>query len=436
MTPNSYDVAVVGAGLAGMTAAISTQQAGRSTILLERRGVVGGLCGTAVFDGYEFTIGCNDFGAGLQRKMDELGVRAEFETRRSVFHVAGKPYTLPPSLGTLARVAPRTPDLVRLVNTLRKPDAARDFPYLKQLMDASVRSGETSDLLGVLAYPLGAAPGDFPTRWLKESFSKTYDYGTEKTVVPVGGPRKLSEEMARTFLSLGGRLETDVDVQETESTLSGKILRTSSGVYRARNVISSGGRLSEYPEDAKACLPIGMIHLAVNRGFAYPKGVHTLAHFPPGVSSWLTELDRGVTPHEFGFHVFPCAPPDGAGYLPLNIYFLTARGKEATPPEDRARITSYIMDNLERILPGVHDRTEYRYFVSPGDYEKLHGLSSSPLPALPGADFTKPGIYDPIDDIHYVGNSVHPPGEHAGGAVLSGVLAARMICNGPGQAYS
>jgi phytoene dehydrogenase-like protein len=427
MTPISYDVAVVGAGLAGMTAAISTQKAGLTTILLERRGVVGGLCGTAVLDGYEFVIGCNDFGAGVQRMMASLGVHVEFETRRSVFQVAGKSYTLPPSMGTLARLAPRMPDLVRLVNRLRKPDAAKRFPYMRQLIDACVRSEETSDLLGILAYPLGATLDDLPTRWVKESFSKEYDYGTEKTVVPVGGPRKLSEEMARTFLRLGGRIETEVDVHETESTPSGKILRTSSGIYRAGDVISSEGRLGAYPEDTKSCLPIGMLHLAVHKSFTYPKGVHTLAHFPPGVSSWLDQLDRGVTPREFGFHVFPGMLPADADHLPLNVCFLTARGKDATPPGDKDLITSYIMDNLARMLPELPGRTEHQCFVSPHDYEKLHGLSSRPLPALPEADFTKPAIYDPETGIHYIGNSVHPPGEHAGGAILSGFLAARML---------
>ena len=427
MTQVSYDVAVVGAGLAGMTAAISTQKAGRKTILVERRSVVGGLCGTAVLDGYEFTVGCNDFGVGLQRKMDALGVRVDFETRRSLFQIGGKSYTLPPSMGTLARIAPRTPDLLRLVSILRKPDAAEKFPYMKQLIDASVRNSATSDLLGILAYPLGAAPADFPTRWLGESFSKTYDYGTDKTVVPVGGPGKLSERMAQTFLDLGGTIETEVDVEEIETTSSGKILWTSSGDYAAKDVISSQGRLSEYPEDSKSCLPLGMIHLAVKKSFVYPKGVHTLAHFPPGVASWLTQLDQGVTPGEFGFHVFPCAPPSGADYLPINVYFLTARGNDATAPGDKSSITSYIMDRLERMLPGLDGGIEYQHFVSPHDYEKLHGLSSRPLPALPKADFDKPDIYNQKDGIYYVGNSVYPPGEHAGGAVLSGFLAAQMI---------
>ena len=427
MTPISYDVAVVGAGLAGLTAAVATQKAGRETILFERRGVVGGLCGTAVFDGYEFTLGCNDFGAGLQRKMDLLGVPVEFEARRSVFHVAGKPYALPPTPGTLARLAPRTPDLLRLANILRKPDAAHRFPYMRQLIDASVRSEETADLLGILAYPLGATPDDIPTAWLKESFSKEYDYGTEKTVVPVGGPRNLVEKMAQTFLRLGGTLKNEVDVQEIENTPAGKVLRTTSGTYRAKDVISSQGRLSEYPENSKSCLPLGMIHLAVRRGFAYPEGVHTLAHFPPGVPSWLAQLDRGTTPDAFGFHVFPCMLPHETDHLPVNVYFLNARGKDDTTPDDRALITSYVMDNLARMLPGLCENIEYQHFVSPSDYEKLHGLSSRPLPALPGAEFTKPEIYDPVNGIHYVGNSVQPPGEHAGGAVLSGFLAAQMI---------
>jgi hypothetical protein len=82
------------------------------------------------------------------------------------------------------------------------------------------------------------------------------------------------------------------------------------------------------------------------------------------------------------------------------------------------------------MLPGLRERMEYQHFVSPQDYLKLHGLSSRPVPALPGAEFLKPDQYDPLNDVCHVGNSVQPAGEHAGGAVLSGLLAARMICDG------
>ena len=54
--PSEFDVAILGAGLSGLTTGLHLQAAGRSTVILERRGEAGGLCGTHQLDGYEFVI--------------------------------------------------------------------------------------------------------------------------------------------------------------------------------------------------------------------------------------------------------------------------------------------------------------------------------------------------------------------------------------------
>ena len=43
------------------------------------------------------------------------------------------------------------------------------------------------------------------------------------------------------------------------------------------------------------------------------------------------------------------------------------------------------------------------------------------------ANFVKPPIYNDEKDIYHIGNSVQPPGEHAGAAVLSGKMAAQAV---------
>ena len=40
----------------------------------------------------------------------------------------------------------------------------------------------------------------------------------------------------------------------------------------------------------------------------------------------------------------------------------------------------------------------------------------------------KPSIYDSNHGVYHIGNSVYPPGEHAGAAVLSAKLAAIAAC--------
>src|SRR5262245_60285697 len=64
-TSHDPDVIVIGAGLAGLTAALNLQHAGRKTLVLERLDRAGGLCGMFDHEGHAFTIGCNDFGGGL-----------------------------------------------------------------------------------------------------------------------------------------------------------------------------------------------------------------------------------------------------------------------------------------------------------------------------------------------------------------------------------
>ncbi|WP_261859749.1 FAD-dependent oxidoreductase [Mycobacterium marinum] len=59
---------VIGSGISGLTAAINLQRNGIRTLVVERREVPGGLCGTFTLDGYEFVTGCNDFGGGSGRR--------------------------------------------------------------------------------------------------------------------------------------------------------------------------------------------------------------------------------------------------------------------------------------------------------------------------------------------------------------------------------
>ena len=79
----------------------------------------GGLCGTRTLDGYEFVIGCNDFGAGMTRIMVEFGVPVRFRRRRMRFVFERGTYHVPPTAGTIVQVLKQCVDFVRLARAAR-----------------------------------------------------------------------------------------------------------------------------------------------------------------------------------------------------------------------------------------------------------------------------------------------------------------------------
>jgi phytoene dehydrogenase-like protein len=427
--PSVYDVVVVGAGLAGLTAALHVQKAGRNVLVVERSERPGGLCGTRTLDGYEFVIGCNDFGAGMTRIMADLGVPVRFHPRRMRFVFERETYNVPPTAGTLVRALQHAPDILRLVRALR-PSRGRPprHEYLGPLVRNCVRSPEFADFVDSLSYPLGLATHDFRIEDLKASFSREYGYGYDRPCVPEGGPGVLVDRMCARLSALGGALRLGTTCERIERGEPLKRVVTDQGPFMARHVITCEGRWGCYPANARPGLALGMLHLALKKGFPFPKGVHTLCSFPRDVAGWLSKLDRGEMPPEFGFHCFPSPDlPRARDYLPVNICFYLPRGMAHPPPDVERRAAGYVLERAERLLPGLSSAILHRRFVSPRDYANLHGLSSTPTPRAARAGFQKPRAYEPVRDIYHVGNSVRPPGEHAGAAVLSGIQAAKAV---------
>jgi phytoene dehydrogenase-like protein len=437
-TPNDrpgHDVIVVGAGLAGLTAAIALQQRGRQVLLLERRNAVGGLCGTTVVDGYEFTLGCNDFGSSILRVMEELGVRVQFRPSRTIIHCERETYTLPMNPGTILNLVRHAPDVLRLVRALRNPAVEDTYGYLEPLLDKCVRSAALADILSVTSYGYGLIPSYYRIDLFKQLFTKKQEYGHGKFVTPVGGPRAIADAMAARFIQLGGQLELGAEVIDIRDTADGKLVVTADNAYQARAVVSSEGRVKDYPRDAKAGLAVGVLYLATRPDIPYPDDVHTVAYLPPGVARWLNRLDAGDLPEQFGFHIFPSDTTTLRDYRLFNVYFYCPRGMDEFDRPTAERIQGYVLDHLERIVPGLATGVIFQQLVSPARFLEENDLSSRAVQAvtLLGAD--KPPVYDAEQDIYYVGNTVGPPGSHVGAAMHSGLQAAKALftasCRGP-----
>ncbi|WP_433578854.1 phytoene desaturase family protein [Nocardia brasiliensis] len=418
----AFDVIVIGAGLAGLSSAISLSSNGFRVLTLERRRTPGGLCGTTTFDGYEFTHGCNDFGSSIVATMQELGVEIEFRRPKSIFFTAGATYRVPATLSTIGNVARHAPDILRFVRAVRSGRRT----YLGEAL-AGLGDHGFADLLAALGGAFGAAPSDYPMAAFLNLFSKELGYGYDKMVVPIGGPGLMADRMATRLRDLGGLLQLNTSVESVDSAGVSKSVTTANATYHARYVVHSRHRLDVYPPSAKPSFAVGALHLAVPRNAPFPAQVHGLVHVPPKARVALDRMAAGELPEEFVFNIFPTDFLDQRDYRSLTAYIALPHRLEQPPPDTIERIESYLLSQLEKHVPGLTAQVRYKRFVSPRDYRESHGLCSDLVPAIVPPGFSKPDGYDERQDIYYVGNSVQPACEHACSALASGLRAARAI---------
>ena len=416
-------VIVVGSGLAGLVAALRMQQAGYYVEVFEKSNRFGGLCGTHVLDGYEFVLACNDFGSGLALEMKNLGVSTDFYKAQTQFNFEHGRYSIPLGLWNALPLVRHLPGIIGFVRGIG--DGAK---YLGPLVEATVRNPDTADLILSLAYPLGIHPNRFPLAILRAQFAKKYAYGYEVPHIPADGPAQLVTAMIDVFHKRGGILRNPIICQEVVRDKEQRIVVTDCGEHRADCVISSSGRWQEYPDHFTSSLEVNMLLLAVRHDFRYPANLHTIVSFPPRISEWMQQLEEGIQPERFGFHVFRSTLPPKPDHYTMNVFTLAPRDQGQLEQTTRERIISSIVDGLETMLPGISDAILYKRLLSALEFGNLTGLSTVLVPRVPEAGFQKPPIYDSNHGVYYIGNSVYPPGEHAGAAVLSAKLAAIAAC--------
>lgn len=419
-----FDTIVIGAGIAGLAAALRLQAAGQRVLVIERRSTPGGLCGTLHLDGYEFALACNDFGRRTERELTALGVPVAFHKLASRFFDDAGYIQSPPDVRTVLRLLRWSPGILRLIRILRKVPAPA---YVGELLERHRVATPLRDLLGIAAYGLGTPLSALPVDTLFALFSRELSYGYDQAMVPVGGPGVLIARMLQRFEQLGGRLRLDTPCERIEGTAPTRRVITPSGELTARAIVSSEGRWAAYPAESRASLEVGMLLLAVPETLPFPRGFHTLGYFPSGCAEWLEQLDQGVRPSRFGFHLFRNDLPQPKGSYTLNAYFLLPRGWESPDAEQVRWVEDFLFEHAERLLPGLREAVLYKRFLSPRAFTELTGLSSVVVPRLRPAGFEKPPSHAPEQDIYYVGNSVPPLGEHAAGALVSGLRAAESI---------
>ncbi len=413
------DVVVIGAGLAGLCAAVELANAGRAVHVLERRAVVGGRCGHFEHAGHRFTVGCNDFGRRIVADLRELGAPVAFSPSTVDIHLGSSRIGNASTLGTIGFVLRHAPGLVRLVRGVR----ARRAPTVGALLDRHVRDPPIADLVGLLAYAVGTPLHRLRTEDLAADFAKANRYGHDRAVVPVDGVGAIVEALRRRLHERGAQLHTDVGCDQVVREGSGFVVHSTAGApLRAGAVVSSMAPA----ERAHAIEPAGLAVaqcLFVLRG-AFDWGpVRTSIVMPGGAAQWLAELDAGQWPAHFGLHGF--RDHVGADATTVTAYCLAPRGVDRFDDATRQWVIGRIVAGLDRVRPGFEAAIREVALFDPADYLARHGLGSAlasprcgdgPLPTR-AAD----------SGILRVGNGIGASGEHANAAMLSGRRAAALL---------
>src|SRR5947209_1456969 len=114
------DVIIIGAGLAGLSAAIELQKAGFQVLIIEKNQTPGGLCGTFLINNDEFVIACNDFNGKVLEILHHLEVNIEFVKTKTKFYINNTNLVFPPDFKTIIKMLLAFPGLFKLWRYLKK----------------------------------------------------------------------------------------------------------------------------------------------------------------------------------------------------------------------------------------------------------------------------------------------------------------------------
>ena len=258
---DSFDVAVLGAGPAGLMAARQLASSGRSVVVLERANAVGGMAGSFEVAGVRVDFGSHRLHRVLEPWLEDdlrglLGDDLQRRVRRGRISLAGQWLAFPLRLGDLARHLPRRlsarialdtatgplrrkrgDDAGSVIEARLGPTVARTFytPYLTKLWDTppaqlsteladrrvSARSG-----LSVIRKALATRKGE----------------GGAYYLYPRRGYGQISESIADAAVDHGADIRLGAAVTGVELRDDGVRITTETG-----DVIDAGSALSTMP---------------------------------------------------------------------------------------------------------------------------------------------------------------------------------------------
>lgn len=413
------DVAVLGGGLAGLTAAATVAAPGRAVALYEALPRLGGLCGDFELEGRVFVRACNEFGGGLADLLGELRAPVQLVRSSALLALAQGPLHLPPRLGDAGRLLAHAGGLWEAVRAARRPGA-------RVLLDVVGADPWVRALVGFLAAAAATPPDRIPLSDLV-AFPRE-GYAWHRPVKAVGGPQAVVQALVAVAQERGARLETGV-----RATVEGWdggvfVLRVGSMEVRARHVVTSAPRWEAYPAASAEGLHYGTALLALRGELEFPGGVSTVHALPEDALERASGLGGGrFDPGCFPFILtrqLGAAPASGRT---LVAFFALPACLTRFDDAQASAIGDHIVATGDRWVPGLAQALEWIHVVSPEAFQARHGLWPRGVARVAPPGTAKPDELDPATGLHHVGVSAGPPGGDGAAAAFSGRRAGRRV---------
>lgn len=420
------DVAVLGGGLAGLAAAAYLARTGRSVVVLEKSGQLGGRGRTRTQSGFRFNVGPHALyvGGAARAVLRELGVSFHGgapEARRALGVTDRGLHPLPTNtLSLLASRRLRLPakwELARLLAGLPKRDAAAaDGVSLADWITRNVRHASVAELLQAF-FRVSTYSND-PERMSAGAALAQLQLAFARGVLYLdGGWQTLVDGLAGRAREAGVRIVTNADAAALEHDGRVQGIRLQDGERWAAPFV-----VSTLPPAAVAALP-GLEGTDLARRARTRVAIRAatldlgLRRLPRPENAVAFGLDR---PLYFSVHsaVARLAPEGGA--LVHAAYY---RG-----PDDRdpAALEAELLALVDRLQPGWRDAVVERRFVpdlvvaNALPLASEGGLGGRPTSAVP----ERPGLF-------IAGDWVGPEGQLADASLASARAAAAAIAAEP-----
>ncbi|MET9031066.1 NAD(P)/FAD-dependent oxidoreductase [Nocardia sp. NPDC004168] len=418
---SDYDVIVIGAGNAGLTAAATLQRAGTRTLLLERHNVPGG-CGTSFRRGrFEFEVALHQLsGVGVQGQpaslreglFTELGIvdRVEFVQEQELYRaiIPGRlDVTLPADWGAAVEVLEaRFPgnrtrlqqffELVKKVTfwqlaAMRGMHAEKIEPVLfayglrplKDVLDEYFVDELLKFALGIYWGYLGQPPSKL---CFQDFAIMLFAYFEFKPWHIRGGSQAMSTAILDVFIQAGGTVLFNTEVTA--------ILASEKGVHGVR--LEDGNEVTASDVISNASLPTtyGMVE-----NYDMPTAVRDdLSTRLVGVSAFVLHMGLDTTPAELGFTTstnFVNLDTDDDRTFAAARSFKPARGV-AVSSYDVAPIGFSPAGATHISLMSLHYADAWNK-VRPDEYSRVKFAYAETL--LNMCEYITPGIRDSIEEI-------------------------------------
>lgn len=418
----TVDTAIVGGGLAGLTAAAYLARAGRDVVVLEKARRPGGRAVTREQEQFHFNLGAHALYVGghahqILRELDVPFTGRTPSLGNPYVVVEGEPLTLLRILFTslLLSVAEKAKLGATLIRLLRTPPAAVENVTAQQWLQQQTGSAAVHrvmlSLLRVASYT------NAPQQLSAAVFMRQIQLVVKGNVLYLdGGWQTLVDGLRKTAVDAGARIVTGVQVAAIEGRgRASRVLLDDGRRLTAGSVIlavdpQTVARLLPESEAAQryadTSIPVEVVTLDVG-----------LRRLPRPKATFAQGVDR---PLYYSVHSAAADLTPGGAALVHTLKYL-APDRDHDPEAHEAELEGL----LDLIQPGWRDEVVVRRFLPQMTAVRRlatahEGLSGRPATELPGRD----GVY-------LAGDWVGPDGWLADAALASARTAASLILQRP-----